>query len=335
MEKLSFVFIGHDWDGNPKGDKLPSGEIRAIRVKYDDGEFHYVPIIPSRWETVDQVKEVWVRYQGCIKVGKRKQYTIPVFDGSVEHFKEYLDQWGEDVMAYCLNGDLFHRSGDCCNIRYCEEWMVLKYYGAKKFNKFSKLFKQMRDIQRKVIDEKYVPLFKEHGYGAGALKDYIMNPEYNLGFSFLAVPTMGMNILVDEGKTDKLYKRVRYWELYETHPQYPEYLKRRKAADDYRGEHTNDNLYWDREYEDLREKQHELDHIIHTDVDKQIADEVENGCERYPIRVSDKFRIMFGEEFNDLYNKLLKVSMEIEKKPRKKTKKVKEKKDDGQLDLFN
>ena len=304
MTKLNFVYIGYDWDGIPKTN-LPKGEITAIRVKYDDGEFHYVPIIPSSWQTVDQVKEVWVCHQGWIKVGSRKKYIIPVFDGYVEHYQEYVDKWGLDVMSYCLNGDLFYREWDCANQEYRNEFNALRYYGPEIFNKYSTIYKQLRDLQREVFNEKFQPMFTEHGYGNNMVKNYIFKPEYNLGYSFLPVPCLTVDILHDEKLMDELYKKVRYWELYRKHEQYPEFAKRKKEADDYRNGRTRSEMCWDSKYDDLCDHYLDIDHIIDTDIYKQIKDEVENGCENYPIQVKAKMIKMYGEKFERLYQAVL------------------------------
>ena len=310
MGKLNLIYIGKDWDGNPKTN-LPTGTIKAIKTKYDDGELHYVPIIPRRWETVDDVKEVWVRYQGWIRIGKRKKYDIPAFDGTIEHYKEYLSEYGDDMMAYCLNGDLFNRSGDCCDISYQNEWVCLNYYGPEKYNEFATHYSAMLEYQKKWFTEHHLPIFKAHGYG-DVSKNYMFKPELNLGFSFLPVPCMGVDVLHDDKKLEELYKRLRYWDLYEKHEQYSEYLKLRKAADDYRDGRLPSEVRWDREYEDLCEKWHEIDHIIHTDVDNQIKYELEAeyGVPEFPQCFNERLEIMFGPDVKKEYDFLVKYDVE-------------------------
>lgn len=300
--KLNFVYIGNDLDGNPKTD-LPTGEIQAIQVKFDDGEKHFIPIIPNRWETIDDVKEVWVYGQGWFKLGKRKRYTIPVFDGEAEHFNDYLEKYGIDVMCYCLNGDSFNRSGDCCHIRYRNEFRTLCHFGVEKFNEYSTLFKQMKELQTKWFTEKYLPLFKEHGWGDGIIDDYIFEPCYTI----YGVPFMVMDVLEDEKKMDNLYHKIRYWELYKKHHKYPEYEIRKQKAVDYKGDRSYGDLRWDTEYDNLCEYANEIDHIIHTDITKRIDKEVENGCRNYPIQMSAKMRKLYGKKIEEIYQKLVEL----------------------------
>lgn len=310
MEKLHFIYIGKDWDGNSKTD-LPNGTIQAIKAKYDNGEYHYVPIIPSRYETADKVTEIWICGQGWVKIGKRKRYEIPVFDGTIEHYKDYLSEWGEDIMAYCLHGDLFNRSNDCCDINYQNEWICLNYYGPEKYNEFAVHYSTMLEYQKKWFIEHHLPIFKTHGYG-DVSKNYMFKPELNLGFSFLPVPCMGVDILHDDKKLEELYKRLRYWDLYEKHEQYQKYLKCRKDADDYRNGRSPYECRWDREYENLCEKWHEIDHIIHKDVDSQIKYELEAeyGVPEFPQCFNERLEIMFGSDVKKEYDFLVKYNAE-------------------------
>lgn len=312
MEKLHFIYIGKDWDGNIKNN-LPTGPLKAIIAKYDDGEMHYVPIIPNKWETVDQVKEVWVRGQGWKKVNKRKTYDIPVFDGTIEHFYDYLKTWGMDVMAYCLNGDLFHRSGYCCDINYINEWNCLMHYGPEAYTEFAIHYEAMREYQKKWFREHHLPKFNAHGYG-DITNNYLFKPELNLGFSFLPIPMIGVNILHDDNMLEKLYRRLRYWELYEKHDQYGEYMKRKKAADDYRNGRTLAEMRYDREYDNLMDYALEIDHIIYTDVENQIKYELELdfGTPEFPKCFADRLKILFGPDVSREYEFLVKFMLEKE-----------------------
>lgn len=305
MSKLNFIYIGKDWDGNPKNN-LPTGDITAIKVKFDDDEFHYVPIIPSSYETVDQVKEVFVCGHGWIKIGKRKKFLIPTFDGTIEHFKEYIEKWGDDIMCYCLNGDNFNRSMDCCSINYINEYRCLKYYGPEKYNDFATHFSSMLEHQKKWFDEHHLPAFMAHGYGQKITKNWLFKPDLNLGFSFMPIPTMMVDILHDDKMLEELYKKLRYWELYQKHELYPEYQKRQKDMDDYRGERSYADMRWDNGFEDLCEKRHEIDHIIHKDVEKQIKEELEleYGTPEFPQCFEDRVRILFGPDVRREYDYL-------------------------------
>jgi len=304
MAKLNFIYIGKDWDGNPKTN-LPTGEIKCIKVKLSDDKFHLVPIVPySRWEKVEDVKEVWVRGKGWIKIANKKQYTIPAFDGTIEHFADYLKEYGDDVMCYCLNGDLFHRSGDCCDIKYIDEYRCLRHYGAEKFNDYTTHFNAMLDYQRKWFIEHHLPVFKEHGYGDRVVDNWLFKPELNLGFSFLPVSVMSVDILHDDKLCEELYRELRYWELYEKHEQYLEYAKHKKVADKYKSEH--ENVRWDYEYNELCKKWMEIDHIIHCDIEKQIKEELElpNGTPEFPQCFNDRVRILFGPDVRNEYDYL-------------------------------
>lgn len=304
MAKLNFIYIGKDWDGNPKTN-LPTGEIKCIKVKLSDDKFHLVPIVPyTRWEKVEDVEEVWVRGKGWIKIANRKQYTIPAFDGTIEHFADYLNEYGDDVMCYCLNGDLFHRSGDCCDINYINEYRCLRHYGAEKFNDYTTHFNAMLDYQRKWFIEHHLPVFKEHGYGDKVVENWLFKPELNLGFSFMPVSIMSVDILHDDKLCEKLYMKLRYWELYEKHEQYPEYAKHKKVADKYKSEH--ESIRGDYEYEKLCEKCMEIDHIIHCDVEKQIKEELElpKGTPEFPQCFNDRVRILFGPDVRKEYDYL-------------------------------
>ena len=321
MGKLNLFYIGKDWDGNPK-DNLPTGDITAIKMKYDDdGEYHYVPIIPSWYKTVDQVKEVWVCGQGWIKVGKRKKYTIPVYDGTIEHFNEYRQQWGDDVMAYCLNGDLFHRSNDCCSIRYQEEWSCLKYYGPEIVTTYADLWNRLREVQTKFFNENWLSIFKKHGYGDKITKNWLFKPEYCIHAFIFNIPIMSANVTGDDKMMEELWKKLRYWDLYEQHPQHPEFLKRYNAAQEYRGDRKPSELRWDGKWEDFCDKWQEIDNIIHIDAEKQIKEEMElDEFELFPCCMSDRVKILFGEETNKLYNQILKFSKKLDREEKKKAK---------------
>ena len=304
MAKLNFIYIGKDWDGNPKTN-LPTGEIKCIKVKLSDDKFHLVPIVPyTRWEKVEDVKEVWVGGKGWIKIANKKQYTIPAFDGTIEHFADYLKEYGDDVMCYCLNGDLFHRSGDCCDINYINEYRCLRHYGAEKFNDYTIHFNAMLDYQRKWFIEHHLPVFKEHGYGDKVVENWLFKPELNLGFSFLPVSVMSVDILHDDKLCEKLYRKLRYWELYEKHGQYPEYVKHKKIADKYKSEH--ESIRGDYKYNELCEKWMEIDHIIHCDIEKQIKEELElpKGTPEFPQCFNDRVRILFGPDVRKEYDYL-------------------------------
>ena len=310
MTKLNFIYIGKDWNGNSKTN-LPTGEIKCIKVKLYDDKFHYVPVYPHTCWTMND-KEVFVPYKGWVKIKNRKQYTIPAFDGSVEHFNDYLNEYGDEVMCFCLNGDLFYYTNDVCDIPYKNEYNCLKYYGPEKFNDYAIHFNTMREQQKKWFDEKHLPVFKAHGYGDKVGENFMFKPELNLGYSFLPVPIMSMNILHDDGILEDLYKKLRYWELYKEHSQYKEYEKRRKTADDYRGERTYSEMRWDREFEDLTEKWQEIDHIIYKDVEKQIKNELEleKGTPEFPQCFKERLEIMFGLDVRKEYEYLLNVTAE-------------------------
>lgn len=210
--KLNFVYIGNDWNGLPK-ENLPTDNMQVIEAKFDDGTRHLIPIIPNHWKKVDDIKEVFVYGQGCFKVNKKKRKEIPVFDGSVDHFKEYLEEYGIYALCYSINGDIFYCSDDCCNIRYN--------------NEFSTLFKQLRDIQIKVLNEKYKSKFINHHYNNNKIYEFLFELSYNMGLSIFCYPVLIMDVMNDEKKMDELYEKIRYWELYEKHKVYPEYLKRK------------------------------------------------------------------------------------------------------------
>jgi hypothetical protein len=162
----------------------------------------------------------------------------------------------------------------------------------------------MIDYQRKWFIEHHFPVFKEHGYGDKVVENWLFKPELNLGFSFLPVSVMSVDILHDAKLCEELYRKLRYWELYEKHEQYPEYAKHKKIADKYKSEH--ENIQWDYEYNELCEKWMEIDHIIHCDIEKQIKEELElpNGTPEFPQCFNDRVRILFGPDVRKEYDYL-------------------------------
>ena len=163
---------------------------------------------------------------------------------------------------------------------------------------------EMRLEQRKWFIEHHLPTFKKHGYGDKVVENWLFKPELNLGFFFLPVSVMSVDILHDDKLCENLYKKLRYWELYEKHEQYPEYAKHKKIADKYKVEH--ESIRGDYEYEKLCKKWMEIDHIIHCDVEKQIKEELElpNGTPEFPQCFNDRVRILFGPDVRKEYDYL-------------------------------
>jgi len=61
----------------------------------------------------------------------------------------------------------------------------------------------------------------------------------------------------------------------------------------------------------------EIDHIIHKDVQAQINNEIENGCDGFPICFKDRLTILYGKEVTDEYDFLCCKFKESEKKVKK------------------
>lgn len=210
MTKLNFIYIGKDFDGNKK-ENLPSGDITCIKMKCHGDKLHYVPIV-SYGKPIDEVNEFFVYGIGWIKLKDRKKYTIPAFDGTTENFEKYLEEYGDDVMCYCINGDIFYSSPDCCTHSYKNEYNAIKCFGAEKYNDFSTHFNNMIEEQKKWFNTHHLPLFLEHGYG-NVVKQYLFEAELNLGYSFIPIPILSLNVIHDDTICENLYRKLRYWEL--------------------------------------------------------------------------------------------------------------------------
>lgn len=61
----------------------------------------------------------------------------------------------------------------------------------------------------------------------------------------------------------------------------------------------------DTTYVDLLRQRNEIDHIIHTDVEKKVEREISKGCKNYPIRFSSKVKVLYGDEAEQIYNELV------------------------------
>lgn len=313
MEKMNFVYIGKNLRFNQQ---LPKGEFKAILVNIEKyGKKMYVPLYSRYGDNVEK-EGVFIYGVGNIKVGKRKQYDIPVFDGSVEGFNEYIEKYGTFCMQYSIEGDLFMGNQDCCVYSKQCEYSALLHYGAETFNRFSTIVSRMIELQRSILIEKYMPLFdlKTDDYHSEwyMCENFQFNPEYMIGGGIFGCPVLLLDTPADDEKMEKLYRKIRYKELFKQHELYNECAGKKAEVDSYLQKRGGKcpSYYWSPadeydEYERLIIPLRDIRNKIDNDVDAQIKSELENGCEQFPVQMKARIEKLFGPEVMELYEQAL------------------------------
>lgn len=312
--KLHCLYLGKYSDGTPSP-KLPIDTVECIRSKMSDGKYHLIPTHYVGWgKPTDEVTEAFVPGHGWKNIKKTKRYIVPVYDGEIEHFNEYRSKYGDFVLSYCLNGNDFFTGMDCCEIEHRNEYIALCYYGAEVVSTYNEHWDNLMTNQRKVFYEKYRPIFVENGYGKNFDGDlYMFYPWY----CFYGVPFLSADTVNDDKKMEELYRYIRTHELFTEHKDYVEFKKLRDKCETLRNGrgycYMEGNLKW----ESIVDKYNEIETHINKDILSQIDDEIEKGTDNFPVCMSDRMRIMYGEEVNKEYSFILDYTEKIRGKNRK------------------
>lgn len=293
MAKIDCYHIG-------KSNKIETPTFKAY--KYKDKETKEITLYPI----IDkECNEVFIHGVGWKKIGKSKLVEIPVFDREEDHWNDYIEKYGVYCLYYSLEGDGYNFN-DCAKLPQATEIRSILYTGAKGYAEFMRLYHRLNEIQRNVIEEKYLADITYNRCAVVDFKDYIFAPLYYLEYTF--IPTNYQpDILKDDERLSKLWKDYRYGYLRRNSEKYQEYLR----LEDERKVLLK-NLCKDRYNVKLEVEYHELNHTISRifiEVDKEINEIIRNELyidnDKFPTSTKDRIKFIYGEEAFDIYNELV------------------------------
>ena len=149
--------------------------------------------------------EVFIYGIGSFKT--KKIITIPMFDGTIEGWNDYVLKYGYACLFYSLTGyDI--NSMDCCALNMQREFnsVVMSNWGLHKYAKFVEIYNYINQIQMETLskDSWMVSYFD-------FTKDYLFRPNFSLG-GFLTIEPY-CDVIADDEKLEKLYRSKRNREL--------------------------------------------------------------------------------------------------------------------------
>lgn len=148
-------------------------------------------------------KSVFVRGFGYIKT--KYIETIPVYDGTIDSWNDYVLKYGYHCLFYSLTGYTLD-SDDCCAYNMQREFrsFVSSGMGLVKYAKYVNLFQKINAIQLTTF--KNYPFIFNFEYDK-----YYFTPCYSL-YGILTI-TPYVDTIRDDEKMERLYRRIRTTEL--------------------------------------------------------------------------------------------------------------------------
>lgn len=181
-----------------KGAKLNEYiRIHGENHEVDNKKEYRIPI------TASDSNSVFVQGLGYIKT--KRIETIPVYDGTVDSWNDYVLKYGYQCLFYSMTGYTLNTM-DCCAYNMQREFrsFILSGMGLVKYAKFVNLFHKINASQ--LVTLKSYPLIFNFEYDK-----YYFTPCYSL-LGLLAV-TPYVDTVADDDKMECLYRRIRTTEL--------------------------------------------------------------------------------------------------------------------------
>ena len=302
MTKVKFVYIGRE-----ENHRIPKGEFNALKLSKKDKETLYpnwseekiknTQVLYPQTDTYSD-NEVFVYGIGWKKIGKTNKVVVPCFSGELEDWDKYIEEYGIECLFYSLTGYSLH-SNDCCSYNYVSEFyslLQLRFKGGiQKYQKFVDAVLKIQAIQKEKLtkmfsykkDWELKKLIKENTfYPCFRILCVIMHP-------YLDTPT-------DDDKLEKVYRLKRYHEITINHPKYNELTKvdeQRKAEFEKNGRSFV--------YEELTKVYRKIDELIKNDILDTLKSEINSDDGAFPVCMSDRLKMLYGEECNQLYDYIL------------------------------
>lgn len=144
--------------------------------------YHENTLYPS---DSDKKGQTFIHGIGEVKLKKLKE--IPVYDGTINGWNDYLEKYGKFCLFYSITGgDL--NGWDCASDRQRQEFNAIILCGVDKYLEFVRLWKRFNDIQHQVLD-KYDPFFT---------KNFFLKPSYTLGGCYYLPYYPNMDVIADD-----------------------------------------------------------------------------------------------------------------------------------------
>lgn len=301
MTKVRFINISNDNDY-----RKPKIEFKALRLSKRDKEKLFplwneeklkkTEILYPQTDRFGEDNEVFVRGLGYKKFGKTNMVVVPVYDMEIDNWDEYLNKYGKYCLFYSLSGyslDDF----DCCALSSQREFYSLLQCngGIKKYQEYVDMILKIQEIQTNKLKEMFSYLYDWEI--KQIIQEKLFRPCYSI--MFMTMPPY-LDTPADDDKLESIYRKKRYNDLKITHHLYKEYKELDILAQKEKEieSHSND-------YEDLRDKMYLLKKEIRNDIVSVIDKEIEEG-KVFPIYMSERMTLLFGEECNRLYDSILK-----------------------------
>lgn len=167
-----------------RGEEAPK-EFRTIKYKDDDGnwQMHILGL--------HDTDSTFVRGHGTIKLAKRKITMIPVWDGEIETFNDYLAKYGYKAIYRSLTFRDYN-NWDCVDYNAQREFRSILHYcldDLAKYNEFVTKYRKFLELERKAVH-------KLIGYGNNGwfadfhLEHHRLRPRYTVMYDIDCPPTV-------------------------------------------------------------------------------------------------------------------------------------------------
>lgn len=304
MSKVKFIYIGKSGIRN-----IPQEGFYALKLSKRDKEKLY-PL----WDE-KQIKEtnvlypqdshyedndVFVRGIGWKKFGKTNKVFVPSFSGEIEDWDNYLKEYGRECLFYSLSGYTLGDM-DCCASMSQEEFLSLLQCkgGITQYQKYVENIEAIQEIQTKVFNEKlsYMSDYQRKTF----IEKNLIRPCFRI---FIMIMSPYLDTPNDDDKLERFYRTYRHHEIETNHPQYKRMLEIKGLMRD--EEHESD-FYYTKKYLDYKQELDAIRTTINNCVIDTLAEEIGEGENNvFPICMSDRLKMLFGEKCNNLYDEILK-----------------------------
>lgn len=302
MTKVKFVYIGRE-----ENYRIPKVEFNALELSKKDKKTLYptwseekiknTQILYPQTDTCSD-NEVFVYGIGRKKFGKTNKVVVPCFSGELEDWDSYIKDYGIECLFYSLTGYSLH-SIDCCSSKYVSEFYSLLRLrskgGIRKYQKFVDAVIKIQDIQREKLTKMFS--YKDDW----ALKNIIKENTFYPCFRILCVVMPPyLDTPTDDDKLERIYRMKRLHEITINHPSYNELTEvdaQRKAEFEKKGRSF--------EYKELSEVYCKINKKIKNDILETLKNEIETDDRVFPVSMSDRLKMLYGEECNRLYDYIL------------------------------
>lgn len=182
-----------------RGKKLKEYQKHYSTMEVTNEKEYYYPISDSA------DGEVFIPMTGWVKTKTTKVVSIPMYDGVIDHWNDYVSKYGYACMFKSLTDYDIHTMDCCAYAMQKEFWSVVNSnWGLHKYAKFVDMFKKINELQMNVLD-------KIKGRYYDFTRDYLFYPSYSLGGIISIDPYC--DVVRDDEKLEKLYRTNRNKEL--------------------------------------------------------------------------------------------------------------------------